>query len=137
MRMKREKDIFALVCLILLFLPLTANTHPESGHMPDKVAETEYKIAIELNPEDIESRNRLGEIFYRKGRLKKALEQFEAVLKIKSDDFDAHKGIGLSLMKQGRHSDAVKWFKKALRLREDAGISKELMELEQLLDEER
>ena len=108
-----------LVLLINFFLTAisaVAYAHPESGFLPDAIAETEYRIVIDLNPDDIVTRNRLGVVLYRKGKLKEALKQFKAVLAIKPDDFDAHDGTGLVIMKQGRYEDAVKWFKKAIAL---------------------
>ncbi|MEN8265272.1 MAG: tetratricopeptide repeat protein [Nitrospirota bacterium] len=105
--------------------------------MPDSVAETEYRIAIDLKPGNIEARNELGHLFYRNNRLDEAIEQFEAVLKIDNDNVTAQKGMGLILMKQKQYEAAEKRFRKALESGEDPLVMKELHELEQLLEKKR
>ncbi len=105
---------FALTFLFCLLLASLAYAHPESGHIPDSVAETEYRIAIELDPDDIETRYKLGIVLYRKGKIIEAQKQFEEVIRVKPDDFHAHEGIGLVLVKDGDYIDAESWFKKAI-----------------------
>ena len=106
------------ICSILLSVTGLAHAHPDSGFLPDAIAETEYRIVIELNTKDIETRNKLGIVLYRKARFKEALEQFKAVLRWDPDNFDAHDGTGLIMMKQKRYKGAVKWFKKAILINE-------------------
>jgi tetratricopeptide (TPR) repeat protein len=105
--------------------------------MPDAVAETEYKIAIDLNPDDIVTRNKLGNLLYGSGRFNEAAEQFKSVLRLRPDDFDAHYGMGLVEKRQGRYKEAVIWLKKAEILKHMPEVVIELQKLEQLLDEER
>ncbi len=137
MKMKRREYVSAYVCFLFLLLPVIAFSHPESDHMPDSVAETEYGIAIDLNPRDIKARNELGHLFYRNNRLDEAIEQFEAVLKIDNDNVTAQKGMGLILMKQKKYEAAEKRFRKALVSGEDPSVIKELHKLEQLLQKKR
>ncbi len=137
MKMMRREYVSVSVCLLFLLLPVIAFSHPESEHMPDSIAETEYGIAIDLNPGDIEARNELGHLFYRHDRLDEAIEQFEAVLKIDNDNSAAQKGMGLILMKQEKYEDAEKSFRKALESGEDPLVIKELHKLEQLLEKKR
>ena len=113
-----RRHISATICFIILVSSAIVYAHPDSGLLPDAIAETEYKIVIDLNPDDIETRNRLGIVLYRKNKLKEALEQFEAVLKVRPGDFNAHDGTGLVKMKQKQYEDAVRWFKKAIALNE-------------------
>jgi tetratricopeptide (TPR) repeat protein len=137
MKMIKEKNIFAAVCFMLFLLPATALAHPESHDMPDAVAETEYKIAIDLNPDDIVTRNKLGNLLYASGRFNEAAEQFKSVLRLRPDDFDAHYGMGLVEKRKGRYKEAVIWLEKAERLKNIPEVMIELKKLEQLLDEKR
>lgn len=105
-----------LSVLLLLLITGTVYAHPESGFLPDAIAETEYRIVIELDPGDIETRNKLGIILYRKDKLKEALKQFESVIKLRPGDFDAHDGTGMVFMKQGRYKKAIKWLERAVEL---------------------
>lgn len=102
--------------LFIVALTGTVYAHPETGFLPDAIAETEYRIVIELDPGDIETRNKLGIVLYRKDKLKEALVQFREVLTLRPDDFDAHDGTGLVLMKQGRYKKAIKWLERAVEL---------------------
>ncbi len=107
---------FTLTLLICIFLTGLAYAHPESGHVPDSIAETEYEIAIDLDSEDIKTRYKFGILLLRKGKLNEARKQFEEVIRIKPDDFHAHEGIGLVLMKERDYKDAESWFKKAVSI---------------------
>ena len=116
--------IISILTGIFIVIPAgTVYAHPDTGYLPDAIAETEYRIVIELDPGDIETRNKLGIVLYRKNKLEEALKQFKAVLKLRPGDFDAHDGTGLVLMKQGRYEKAIKWFEKAVELnRKDAMV---------------
>ncbi len=107
--------VIAIFALILLSTtPVSA--HPESGHLPDSLAETEYLIAVDLDPKNTYMRNRLGVVLLNQSKMRGALKQFNAVLKLEPDDFDAHDGIGLVMLRQGKYIDAVRWFQKAVVL---------------------
>jgi Flp pilus assembly protein TadD len=110
---------FAGGLLLVLALPAVSCAHPETGFLPDAVAETEYKIVVEINPGDIQTRNRLGIVLFRKNKLGEAARQFNEVLKISPRDFDAHDGMGLVSSKTGRYKEAVSWFTKAIALRRE------------------
>ena len=45
---------------VLLFSIITASAHIEQGNMPDSVAEMEYRILLEFEPDNLEVRNMLG-----------------------------------------------------------------------------
>ena len=122
MKMINDKSIFVSVCSMFILLPAIALSHLEFHDMPDAVAETEYKIAIDLNPDDIVTRNKFGDLLYRSGKLKEAIVQFKYVLRLKPDDFDALCGMGLVEMRQGRHKEAVIWLKKAVALNNKEAI---------------
>ncbi len=137
MRMINDKNIFAAVCFMLFLLPAIVLAHPESSDMPDAVAETDYEIAIDLKPDDIVTRNKLGNLLYGSGRFNEAAEQFKSVLRLKPDDFYALYRLGLVKKGQGRYKEAVIWLKKAKKLKHLPEIIIELQKLEQLLDKKR
>ncbi len=112
-------NIVIAICMLLLIANTPASAHPESGHMPDSVAETEYMIAVDLDPKNTDMRNRLGIVLFNQSKMRGALKQFNAVLKLKPDDFDAHDGIGLVMLKQGKYDEAVNWFQKAIALNDN------------------
>ena len=105
-----------VILLFVLLLPETVLAHPESGFLPDAIAETEYKMIVEINPRDIATRNRLGIVLYRKNKLKEAENQFFEVLKIAPRDFDAHDGMGLVKIKARDFPEALMWVQKAIAL---------------------
>lgn len=110
--MKIKMFIFAFV----VFIPVFAYAHPESGFLPDAIAEMEYKIVLDINPNDMETRNKLGVVLYRKNRLQEAEREFARVLEVSPENFDAQDGMGLVKTKQKNYKEAVKWFKKAIAI---------------------
>ena len=105
-----------LPVLALVFPTGSAIAHPETGFLPDAIAEVEYKMVLDINPKDIKTRNRLGIVLYRKNRLKEAEAQFTMVLRQSPSDFDGHDGLGLVALKERRLADAVGWFQRAIAL---------------------
>jgi len=111
-----RKGLIALA--VLLAVPAAALAHPESGLLPDAVAEVEYKIVLDLNPGDTETRNKLGVVLLRKQRPAEAEAEFSKVLEASPENFDALDGLGLAKLMQGKHKEAAGWFRKAISVRE-------------------
>lgn len=107
------------IIMAVLMTPVAAHAHPESGFLPDAVAEMEYKIVLDINPSDVATRNKLGVVLYNKNRPKEAAQEFMEALKISPKNFDAHDGMGLVATKGKKYNEAVSWFRKAI------GISSE------------
>jgi tetratricopeptide (TPR) repeat protein len=105
-----------IILAIIMIIPGTVYAHPESGFLPDAIAEMEYKIVLEITPADIETRNKLGIVLYRKNKLNEAQKAFSEVLKTVPGNFDAHDGMGLVKTKEKKYVEAVKWFKKAITI---------------------
>ncbi len=105
-----------LVLIMLVLSPSAAYAHPESGFLPDAVAEMEYKIVLEINPQDIVTGNKLGIVLYNKNKLDEAKQAFTRVLRTSPWDFDAHDGMGLVMIKEKKYAEAVSWFKKAIAI---------------------
>lgn len=123
-----------LILIVMLFIPTSGFAHPESGFMPDAIAEMEYKIVLDINPKDIDTRNKLGIVLYRKNKLNEAEIEFSKVLAVSPRDFDAHDGMGLVKNKQKKYEEAVTWFKKAIAISDEdtmvhyhLGLTYELM----------
>ena len=105
-----------LVACSLCLVPGFSHAHPETGLLPDAIAEMEYRIVLEITPTDIKTRNKLGIVYYRKNKLKEAEREFAEVLRAAPKDFDAHDGMGLVKLKENKNEDAVAWLQKAVAL---------------------
>lgn len=115
-----RRGIFGTIVACSLFLfPAFSHAHPETGLLPDAIAEMEYRIVLEITPNDIKTRNRLGIVLYRKNKLKEAEKEFAEVLRTAPRDFDAHDGMGLVKLKEQKGAEAVAWFQKAVSLNND------------------
>ncbi len=125
---------FSLLILVSsLCLPNRATAHPETGLLPDAIAETEYKIVLEINPRDVSTRTKLGMVLYRKNKLKEAERELSEVLRTMPKDFDAHDVMGLVRLRERNLPEAIAWFQKAIALNgEDTMVHHSLgMALEQ------
>lgn len=111
----------AAAALFLLMAPVTASAHYDGELLPDSVAVMEYRMVINMKPSDTITRNKLGMVYIRQGKLDKAREEFMAVLKIAPKDFDALDSLGIVSDKEGKYAEAVKWYGKALEVRNDPG----------------
>jgi tetratricopeptide (TPR) repeat protein len=87
--------------------------------MPDSVAETEYRIFLEFKPNDIEVLNKLGMVYYRLGKLPKAVREFSKVLKKDPDNYDALDGMGLVKAAQQEYDQAISYHQRAISLNAD------------------
>lgn len=97
----------------LLFAPPPAAAHIEEN-MPDGVAQMEYAILLEFEPDNTVVRNKLGMVYYRQGKLPLATAEFERVLARKPADPDALDALGLVHAQEQRHDQAISLFEKAI-----------------------
>lgn len=107
------------VLLLVLLLPLwvrNAQAHVSSDDMPDSVAEVEYSIFLEFQPDDKVIRNKLGMVYYRQGKLKEATGEFTRVLKLDPKNYDALDGLGLVQAAQQDHDAAISYHRQAIAL---------------------
>jgi Flp pilus assembly protein TadD len=107
----------ALVLLLCCFRPAAA--HIEKGAMPDSVAEMEYRILLEFEPENVEVRNQLGMVLYRLGKLDEAEIEFYYVLEKMAENSDAIVALGLINMQRANFQLAIDLFKKAITINPD------------------
>lgn len=111
---------FTFICILaFLVVPQVASAHPETGLLPDAIAETEYKIVLEINPKDIATRTKLGMVLYRKNKLKEAEQQIAEALRSAPQDFDAHDVMGLIRLKEKKLAEAIVWFQKAIAIKSE------------------
>jgi tetratricopeptide (TPR) repeat protein len=104
---------------VLLFSISTASAHIEQGTMPDSVAEMEYRILLEFEPDNLEVRNLLGMVLYRSGKLEEAEAEFHYVLKRAPENLDAIDALGLVNIKRQNYQFAIDLFKKAIAINPD------------------
>jgi len=104
---------YTLILLICLFLTGSAYAHHVTESTPPAIAVTEYKIKLDIHPEDVETRNKLANIFLKQDKLAEASTEFLEVLRTSPDDYDAHVGIGSIRMREGRYKEALLSFEKA------------------------
>lgn len=116
--MRRGAKACLLVLLAACLVPAVVRAHPETGEAPDGVAETEYRIALEMNPKDVRTRIRLGMLLARKNKLKEAERELAVGLRQLPDDFLANYAMG-SVRLREKKAEAVAWFRKALSIKPD------------------
>jgi tetratricopeptide (TPR) repeat protein len=104
---------------VLLFSIITASAHIEQGNMPDSVAEMEYRILLEFEPDNLEVRNMLGMVLYRSGKFEEAETEFHYVLKRAPENIDAIDALGLVNVKHKNYQFAIDLFKKAIAINPD------------------
>ena len=84
--------------------------------MPDGVAEIEYRILLEFQPDNIEVLNKLAMVLYRLDKLDEALVEVQHVLELDPNNFDALDTLGLVSLKQGKTKLALEYLKSAVRI---------------------
>lgn len=106
---------FVFYAAILLFCSVKpAAAHIEKGSLPDSVAEMEFRILLEFEPDNLEVRNQLGMVLFRLGKLEEAEREFNYVLQEEPGNPDAIGALGLVNLKKANFRLAVDLFKKAI-----------------------
>lgn len=101
--------------LVLLPSPPLARAHVTEANMPDAVAETEYMILLEFEPERTEIRNKLAMVLLRKKKYVEAEKELRTVLAAEPANYDALDGLGLVMMQTGRVAEAAVQFQAAIK----------------------
>lgn len=111
--------IIASVLLLTLFVSAApACAHVES-HMPDSVAEMEYRILLEFRPDNIETRVKLAHVLMNQDKLQEADKEFNRALATAPDNLPTHLGLSLLRLKQHKTAKALAIIKKAAELGPD------------------
>ncbi|MDD5759506.1 MAG: tetratricopeptide repeat protein [Desulfobulbaceae bacterium] len=82
--------------------------------MPDAVAEMEYQILLDFQPEKVDVRNKLAMVLFRKQKFKEAEAELRTVLATDPANFNALDGLGLVMTNTGRAKEAVAQFLAAI-----------------------
>jgi len=83
--------------------------------MPDAVAEMEYQILLDFQPEKIDVRNKLAMVLYRKKKFKEAEAEMRTVLAADPANFNALDGLGLVMSQTDRVKEAAPQFLEAIK----------------------
>jgi protein O-GlcNAc transferase len=91
--------------------PSDSSSYKEQGDRQVKAGQWEaaaqsYRQALEIDAQDAETHNKLGDIYYERQALPEAETCYRQALKIKPDDNEAQINLGLTLDEQGRHAEA-------------------------------
>jgi tetratricopeptide (TPR) repeat protein len=78
----------------------------------DKAA-GEYRVALRLEPKQVETHSDLADALSSQGKTAQAVEEFRQALVIDSDFAPAHLGLGLILARQGSMAEARQHLQKA------------------------
>ena len=81
-----------------------------------RLAEREFKKAIQAKPDFAESHNNLGMLYYNKGRYDSALVEIEEAIRLDSNYVDAYANLGLVYAEKEEFVSSINTFKEALRL---------------------
>lgn len=109
-----------LLAVLLCVVPAaTATAHIEKGPMPDAIAEIEYAILLEFEPGNLEVRNRLGMVLFRRGKLDEAADQFREILRQDPANFHAMDGLGVVTLNTAQPENAAALFRQAIGLNRD------------------
>ena len=99
--------------------------HVELGNFEEAVEN--FTRAIESDPDDTDSMDRLGLLFFEHGRFQDALDQYLAMAEFQPDGAQVHVNIGTSLVQLGRDEEAIPVFERAQALDPDfAGLDSTL-----------
>jgi tetratricopeptide (TPR) repeat protein len=103
------------ICFILL--ASTCFVRPAAAHisqdMPDAVAEMEYRILLDFQPEKNDIRNKLGMALFRMKKIAKAEKEFKIVLANDPKNFNAIDAMGLVMLNRGQLQEALAHFNTA------------------------
>ena len=80
-----------------------------------------YKKALQLNTNDAEIHNNLGDLYYLEQSYQSALEEYTHAVKLNPYYAEAYNNLGLVYLKENNHADAQKAFSKAMEL--DPGLA--------------
>jgi tetratricopeptide (TPR) repeat protein len=79
----------------------------------------QFREALRIKPDYIESRYNLGNALFSAGRYPEAIEQYEQVLKVQSNYPKAHNNMAVTLAKMGHLPEAIEQFHAELQLYPD------------------
>jgi len=103
----------SLITLVLLILTTSVQAHIEAD-MPDPIAEVEYQMMLDFEPDDMVTRYKLAMVYFRLNKLAKAEAELQQVLKSKPNYFHGLEGLAILRIKQQDYPAAIQALEKAL-----------------------
>ncbi len=118
--MKKFSHLVLFCALILFFCsPRTASAHVEEDNMPDSVAEMEYRILLEFEPDNYNIRLKLGMILFRGKKYNEAADEFNYIINNDPDNSEALISLGRVNTQLEKYHSAVESLQKALAIAPD------------------
>jgi tetratricopeptide (TPR) repeat protein len=113
--------VFSVALNLLASFSVRADIHINLGVRLMKAgrvdeAITEYRKAVDINPDYAQSRNNLGNALAVKGNLDDAIAQYRRALDIEPDYSGARNNFGLALFQKGEVEQAIEQYHKALEI---------------------
>ncbi len=93
------------------------NAFTMEGKTEDAIGQ--YKLALQLKPDDSLASINLATVMMNTGRLKEAIGYFEQALSVNPDDSRVNYSLGIALGKLGHPNRAIGYFEKALQIDPD------------------
>jgi len=109
-----SRRVIFLIAGFLLNVPLYAHAHIETS-MPDPIAEIEYQMMLDFEPDDTTTRYKLAMVYYRLNNDDKAEAELQKVLQKDPLFFHALEGIGMLRLRQGQFLKAIPQLEKAIQ----------------------
>jgi len=113
----KEKRFLKPVLQGALLLTLGVLTWRQCGMYAN--LETLWQTTLVRNPNSYLAHNNLGNVFFRKGQMVEAMEQYQKALEIRPQYGLAHNNLGLVLFRQGRVDEAMEHYQRALAVQPD------------------
>jgi tetratricopeptide (TPR) repeat protein len=116
------KILWLLLFAGTLSLPFFSGGQRAYAHvaadMPDPIAEVEYQMMLDFEPDDSTTRYKLAMVYYRLNKDAKAEAELAKVLKADPFNFHALEGMGALKLRQENFAAAVTYLTKAIQQNE-------------------
>ncbi len=109
--LKQHRTVLFYVTLVLLLLPLTARTIVRNNDWKNQ--DTLWLAAAKTSPSSPQNHNNLGDLYGRRGDLKKSAEEFQKAIELKPGYADAYHNLGNTYQQMGRTEEAIENYKRA------------------------
>ena len=83
------------------------------------IALVHYEEALNIKPDNIETRINLGFVYQSLGQLEEAIEQYESILSSNPEDEEVLNNLGIIYRDLGHTDEAISYYKKALEINSD------------------
>jgi len=102
----------ALMIAVVVSVPLSVATYMRNTVWADEVVF--WEDAVVKSPMKARVHNNLGSVYYRKGDLARAMDEFKRAIELKPNFADAHYNLGVAYKDIGRMDDAILEFEAAV-----------------------